>query len=134
VSAVRTEELTRKLERRRSAHTRDVVAIARRELRKVLAGLVMHVAFAAAALETQRVGGVATYLPTVQPVLMGAGLAIVSLLAGVLCWSATYRVARDAGSAWPVAWTLAMMAPGINVLAAGMLILVVGELARKGGA
>lgn len=134
MSAATSEELTRKLERRRSAHTRDVVGSARRELRKVLAGLVLHVAFAAAALETQRTGGVATHLPAVQPALMVAGLAIVSLLAGVLCWSATYRVARDAGSAWPVAWTIAMMVPGLNVLAAGMLILVVGELARKGRA
>lgn len=125
------EELTRKLQRRRSARNRNAVDSARRELRKVLAGLVVHVAFAAAAVETHRVGGVAWELPAVQPELMVAGLAIVSLLSGVACWSASYRVARDAGSAWPAAWTLAMMVPGVNVVTAGLLMLVVGQLARK---
>ena len=83
MSAAMSEELTRKLERRRNAHTRDVVGGARRELRKVLAGLVLHVGFAAAAFATYRVGGLSPVLPSVQPSLMVAGLAIVSLLAGV---------------------------------------------------
>ncbi|MBK7975930.1 MAG: hypothetical protein IPK07_22555 [Deltaproteobacteria bacterium] len=131
MSAAMSEELTRKLERRRNAHTRDVVGGARRELRKVLAGLVLHVGFAAAAFATYRVGGLSPLLPSVQPSLMVAGLAIVSLLAGVWCWSAGYRVARDAGSTWPAVWTFAMMVPGVNVVAVGLLILVVGELARK---
>lgn len=134
MSAAMSDELTRKLERRRIAAVRDVVGSARRELRKVLAGLVLHVALGAAAYQTHRLGGVASPLPEVQPELMVAGLAIASLLAGAWCWSATYRVARDASSTWPAAWTLAMMVPGANVIAAGLLVLIVGELARKGGA
>ena len=67
MSAAMSEELTRKLERRRNAHTRDVVGGARRELRKVLAGLVLHVGFAAAAFATYRTGNEVIFCSPVQP-------------------------------------------------------------------
>jgi hypothetical protein len=125
------EELTRRLERRRSAVSRDAVSTVRSEFRKVLAGFLLHVLFAAAVVWTHRSGGLSALLPDVQPEMMEAGLAIGSLLFGLLCWSATYRVARDSGSKAPVLWTLAMMVPGLNVVTLGLMTLVVGEFGRK---
>ncbi len=123
------EELTRKLERRRTTQRTDSLASLRAEQRRLAVWFALQWLVAIAALLAFQ--SPALLFDAVEPRLAGGALAAVSIMFALAGLGAAVRVARAVGSRATVLWAAAMFVPGLNLLTFALLSLVASEFRRK---